>query len=57
MPVDVAPVVCARTATREYGHEYDRPRVRGRVPNNESHRRSPSPQQPDLDLFGMRDRG
>ncbi len=33
--------------------EYGRPIVRGRVQDNDTHRRSPSPQQPEAGLFGV----
>ncbi len=33
--------------------EYGRQPVRGRVHDNDTRRRSPSPQQPEVDLVGM----
>ena len=36
--------------------EYGRPHVRGRVQDNDTHRRSPSPQQPEADFAGARQR-
>jgi hypothetical protein len=37
--------------------EYGRPHVRGRVQDNDSHRRSSSPQRPEADLVDVRHRG
>jgi hypothetical protein len=36
--------------------EYGRRQIRGRAQDNDPHRRSPSPQQPEADLAGVRHR-